>query len=299
MGLHLLFPLRSRASRATVGQGRESIRIPRQNPCDSTRISHKLTVQDRTPRVAWPTPQRTNAHEIKEKRSPGRPPCRSASFHPFGLQFPAGRFVLRCCVTHGPGGMRTLPKAVGFERRSELREQFRSPRSANRHGRRQSLPVRQFSPVRPAVPCGLFCFEVLRDPRTGRDENLAEGPRVRTQERASRAIPIPAQVMGAECQALAARTFDPAPDSSKFGGRPANPPGSTRRPPSLFCRRIGCIRHPASAPPSARRCGPRPSMRPRRCWSGACRPAWKRRTPPSSRHTSRRRGPSCASSGSR
>jgi hypothetical protein len=55
-------------------------RIPRQNPCDSTRISHKLTVQDRTPRVARPTPQRTNTYEVKEKRSPGRPPCRSAIF---------------------------------------------------------------------------------------------------------------------------------------------------------------------------------------------------------------------------
>ena len=222
----------------------------------------------------------------------GRRPYPSASFHPFGLQLPGGRFVLRCRMTHGPGGMRTLPKARGFERRSELREQIQSPRSANRDGRRQSLPVRQFSPVRPAASCGPLRFEVPHDPRAGRDENLAEGPTVRTQERASRADPIPAKRKPAWPKAI-----PPGPPARKFGGRPANPPGSTCRPPSLFCRRIGCVRRRASAPPSARRCGPRPSMPRRRCWSGACRPASTRRTLPSSRHTSRRRGPSCAWSG--
>jgi hypothetical protein len=63
-----------------VGEGRRFHRNPRQNPCDSTRISHKLTVQGHAPCVARPTSQRTNAHEIKEKRSPGRLPCRSAIF---------------------------------------------------------------------------------------------------------------------------------------------------------------------------------------------------------------------------
>jgi DNA-binding XRE family transcriptional regulator len=43
---------------------------------DFTRISHKNLVQDHAPRVAGPTPQHTNAHESKEKRSPGGPPCR-------------------------------------------------------------------------------------------------------------------------------------------------------------------------------------------------------------------------------
>ena len=43
---------------------------------DFTRISPPKPVQDHAPRVARPTPQHTNAHESKEKRSPGRPPCR-------------------------------------------------------------------------------------------------------------------------------------------------------------------------------------------------------------------------------
>ena len=43
---------------------------------DFTRISPPKPVQDHALCVARPTPQHTNAHESKEKRSPGRPPCR-------------------------------------------------------------------------------------------------------------------------------------------------------------------------------------------------------------------------------
>ena len=57
-----------------------AIRNPGQNPVDSTRISHKPTVQDRTACVPRRIKQRTNDHEIEDKRTVNLTPTLSAIF---------------------------------------------------------------------------------------------------------------------------------------------------------------------------------------------------------------------------